>query len=83
MYTVTIREIVKSGFAIAILLMGYGLRELAYVFLFSGILDILISLYICNKKFTKPRIEFDFSFWAKTIKIAAPLVLSVSLLFNI
>jgi len=75
MYTLILREAVRVGLGIAILLMGYGLKGLAYVFVFSGIVDLLISFFICSKKFTKPRIEFDFSFLTSTLKIAFPFAL--------
>lgn len=71
--TVIIREVVRVGLGIAVLLMGYGLREVALVFIFSGMLDLLVSFFICGKKFVKPRIEVDWNFWKKTIKIAVPL----------
>lgn len=66
-------EIVKVSLGLLVLFLGYGLMELALVFLFSGIFDFLLSFLVCEKKFVKSKTELDFGFWKKTIKIALPL----------
>lgn len=55
------------------LLLGYGLLTLALIFIFSGILEFIITFFVCRKKFVKPKLEIDISFLKKSIKIASPL----------
>ncbi|RLG23827.1 hypothetical protein DRN77_03705 [Methanosarcinales archaeon] len=64
---------VRVSLGLLVLLLGYGLLELALVFLVSGIFDFLISFLICEKKFVKSQIELDLNFWKSTIRIALPL----------
>jgi O-antigen/teichoic acid export membrane protein len=66
-------NIIRLALGLVVLFLGYGLIELALVFLFSGVSDILLSLLICKRRFVKPKLEFDLKFWKSTIKIALPL----------
>ncbi|MFC2002763.1 flippase [Chloroflexota bacterium] len=75
MVTVIIKQLVMGGLGIVILLLGYGLRELALVFIFSSILELLVSFFICGKNLVKPILEIDINFWKQTIKTAIPLSL--------
>ena len=68
-----IANIIRVSLGLLVLLLGYGLIELALVFLFSGVFDLLFSFLVCMRKFVKPKIELDFEFWKSTIKIALPL----------
>jgi O-antigen/teichoic acid export membrane protein len=73
MITLMVKEVVRVSLGITILLLGYGLMELALFFVFSGALDLLFSFFICGRKFVKPQIEVDPKFWKQTIKTALPL----------
>ena len=66
-------NIIRVSLGLLVLFLGYGLIELALVFLFSGIFDFLLSFLVCERKFVKPKIEVDWDFWKNTIKIALPL----------
>ncbi len=66
-------NIIRVSLALLVLFLGYGLMEIALVFLFSSIFDFLLSFLICDRKFVKPKIELDLNFWKSTIKIALPL----------
>ena len=66
-------NIIRVSLGLLVLFLGYGLIELAWVFLFSGIFEFLISHLVCEKRFVKPKIELDFDFWKNTIKVALPL----------
>ena len=66
-------NIIRVSLGLLVLFLGYGLIELAWVFLFSGLADVLFSFFVCERKFVKPKIELDFDFWKSTIKIALPL----------
>ena len=66
-------NIIRVSLGLLVLFWGYGLIELALVFLISGVFDFLFSFLACERKFVKPKIELDFEFWKSTIKIALPL----------
>ena len=66
-------SILRFSLGLLVLFLGYGLIELALVFLFSGIFDALLSFLICKRKFVKPKMELNFDFWKSTIKIAVSL----------
>ncbi|MCK4736429.1 MAG: flippase [Methanophagales archaeon] len=66
-------NIIRVSLGLLVLFLGYGLIELAWVFLFSGVFDVLFSFLVCERRFVKPKIELDFDFWKSTIKIALPL----------
>jgi O-antigen/teichoic acid export membrane protein len=66
-------NIIRVSLGLLVLFLGYGLKEVALLFLFSGILDFLLSFLVCERKFVKPKIELDFDFWMSTIKVALPL----------
>jgi O-antigen/teichoic acid export membrane protein len=70
-FTSTLRIILSLLF----LYLGYGLIEIAFIFIFSGIIDLFICYIICIKKFAKPKLEIDISFIKKSIKIALPLAM--------
>ena len=69
---ITILRILLS---LLFLYLGYGLLTLALIFIFSGILEFIITFWICRKKFVKLKLEFDIYFIRKSIKIALPLVI--------
>ena len=66
-------SIIKVSFGLLVLFLGYGLIELALVFIFSSIFEVLLSFLVCRKEFVKPKIELDFEFWRNTIRFALPL----------
>ena len=66
-------NIIRVSLGLLVLFLGYGLIELALVFLFSGVLDLLFGFLVCESRFVKPKIELDFDFWKSTIKIALPM----------
>lgn len=64
---------IRLSLGLLVLFMGYGLIELALVFILSGILDLLFCFVICTRRFVKPKIELDFGFWKSTMKVALPI----------
>jgi O-antigen/teichoic acid export membrane protein len=66
-------NILRCSLGLLVLLLGHGLMEMALIFLFSAIFEFLVSFLICEKKFTKVKMEFDLSFFRKTLKFAIPL----------
>ena len=69
----TVRQLIITSLGLMVLFRGYGLIEVALVFLIGGISDLLLGFFICNWKFAKPKLEIDLDFWKKAIKIALPL----------
>ncbi len=66
-------NIIRTTMGLSVLFLGYGLIELALIFVFSAVLEVLFSILVCSKKFIKPQIEFDLTFWKNSAKIALPL----------
>jgi len=64
---------IRLSLGLLVLFMGYGLIELALVFILSGILDLLFCFVICTRRFVKPKMEPDFGFWKSTMKVALPI----------
>lgn len=58
-----------------VLILGFGLEALWFIFLFSGIIVFAISIIILLKKITKFSLEFDPNFIKKYIKKALPFAL--------
>lgn len=67
---------IRAASGIFILLNGFGLFILGLVFLFSGIFEVLLSFIICYKKFSRPKIEFNYKFMKKSLKVAIPIGLT-------
>ncbi len=70
---VFISTILRTVISIGLLLLGYSLIEIGIVFIFTGLLELCISLLLCRYKFVKPRLTISYSFFIKTIKTAFPL----------
>ena len=71
-----LERIITTSVGLLVLFMGFGLIELAYVFLLAGIVNLFLSSLICVKRFTKPKLEIDLDFWKESIKVAFPFMLS-------
>ncbi|NQE44419.1 putative flippase AglR, partial [ANME-1 cluster archaeon GoMg2] len=68
-----ISNLIRVSLGLVVLFLGYGLLELAWIFLFSGVFDFILSFLVCGKRFVKPEIDLNFKFWKSTIKVALPL----------
>lgn len=78
---IIITELIGFALSILILLLGFGLIELGFVLIVKGIFDIVLSFIICEWKFVKIKLDLDYTFWNRTIKIA--LSLSVASIFSL
>ena len=67
---------ITVSLGLTVLFCGYGLIELAFVFLISSVFDLLFGFSICIKKFARPKLEIDLDFWKETIKTSIPFSLS-------
>ena len=73
-----IERIIIVSLGMFVLFSGYGLIEIASVFLLGGIFDVISSFLICSKKFVKPKFEIDLNFWRRSIKEAYPFLLALT-----
>jgi O-antigen/teichoic acid export membrane protein len=64
--------ILRLSLGLIILSLGYGLIELGFIFVFSGVLEFFIALVICRKKFIT-KFQMQDSFIRNTIKTALPI----------
>lgn len=71
-----LERVITTSLGLLVLVMGFGLIELAYVFLIAGIINLFLSYWLCAGKFARPKFEIDLGFWKETIKIAIPFSLS-------
>jgi O-antigen/teichoic acid export membrane protein len=60
---IIIEKIILISLVLFVLFSGYGLIELAYVYVFAGIVDVTISFSIVLIKIAKPKLTIDFSLW--------------------
>jgi O-antigen/teichoic acid export membrane protein len=70
-----LERIIVVSLGLIVLFSGYGLIELASVFLFGGFFNILSSFLICRRKIVKPKFKIDLNFWRQSIKEAYPFLL--------
>jgi O-antigen/teichoic acid export membrane protein len=78
-YEAMINILVKGitvSLGLVVLFYGYGLIELAFVFLISSVFNLLFCFSICVKKFARPKLEIDLDFWKEAIKTSIPFSLS-------
>lgn len=67
------RQIITVSLGLAALFLGYGLIEVVCAFAIGSVLDFILGLVICGKRFAKPKIEIDFGFWKKITKVSLPM----------
>ncbi|MBA7560545.1 hypothetical protein ES708_02171 [subsurface metagenome] len=70
-----IEKIILFPLVLFVLLSGYGLIELAYVYIFIGIVDVTLSFSIVLIKIAKPKPTIDFSLWKALIIRSIPFAL--------
>lgn len=67
------------GLGLTALFLGYGLIEIALAVATGSMFNLVSSFIVCIRKFAKPKIEIDFDFLKKIIKLALPITfLSIS-----
>jgi len=66
-------NIVRCSLGVLLLFLGYGLMEIGLVFLYSAIIEFIISFLICERKFVRTKSQFDLNFFKNTIKTALPI----------
>ena len=71
-----LERVITTSLGLLVLFMGFGLIELACVFLIASITNLFLSYLLCAGKFARPKFEIDLGFWKETIKVAIPFSLS-------
>ncbi|MDH7506711.1 MAG: flippase [Candidatus Thermoplasmatota archaeon] len=66
-------NIIRCSLGLLFLFLGYGLMEIALIFLYSAIIELIISFFICEKKFVRTKSQFGLGFFKDTIKTALPI----------
>ena len=71
-----IEKIILFPLVLFVLFSGYGLIELAYVFIFTGIVAVTLSFSIVLIKIAKPKPTIDLSLWKTLIIGSIPFALN-------
>jgi len=72
----TIEKMILISFGLYILFLGYGLTTLAYVYVFSSIISVIISFFLVLKKISKPSPKINFTLWKPIIISSIPFGLN-------
>lgn len=70
------KSMVTIGFGLAVLVSGYGLIAIAFVYLLAGIIDLFATSLVMVTKFARPKLEVDFRFWKQIVHLALPFSLT-------
>lgn len=68
-----VMSITRCSLGLLVILLGYNLTTLAFVFLYVAIADIIVSLIVCEKKIVRTTFQFDRLFFKHTIAKAMAL----------
>lgn len=73
----TIISCTRVGISILVLYLGFGVIEIAYVYVITETLNFILSFCVTVKKFTKPLFDIDIKFCKFLIKEAAPFSMTI------
>ena len=71
-----IEKIILVSLVLFVIFSGYGLIELAYAYIFVGIVAVTLSFSIVLIKIAKPKLTIDFSLWKTLIVGSIPFALN-------
>jgi len=77
-----IEKIILVSLVLFVLFSGYGLIELAYVYIFAGIVDVTLSFSVVLIKIAKPKLTIDFSLWKTLIIGSIPFGLNANIFLS-
>ncbi|NMX21415.1 hypothetical protein C5S30_03070 [ANME-1 cluster archaeon GoMg4] len=69
-------------FVLFVIFSGYGLIELAYVYIFVGIVAVTLSFAVVLIKIAKPKRTIDFSLWKTLIIGSIPFALNADIFLS-
>ena len=73
------KSIITISAGLIVLFFGYGLIAVALVYLFASFIDLLATLVVTVKKFARPELKIDLSFWRQIIFLAFPFLWTASI----
>lgn len=76
---IVLEKLVTTGAGIFVLMKGWGVLALCWVFVGGGLISILISTGFLNKHFFKLKLAFDFKFSKQMVRAALPFGISLGL----
>jgi O-antigen/teichoic acid export membrane protein len=77
-----IEKIILFMLVLFVIFSGYGLIELAYVYIFGGIVAVSLSFSIALIKITKPKRTIDLSLWKPLIIGSIPFALNADIFLS-
>lgn len=72
----TIEKIILICFGLLVLFWGYGLTEIAYVYVIASIINIILSFVLVLKKLAMPTIKLNLRQWKTLISSSIPFGLN-------
>ncbi len=63
----------RISIGLLVLYLGYGLVELALVFIASSVIEFFLGLSFCGRVLVKPQLGRDFGLWKSSLRAAVPL----------
>lgn len=72
-----IEKIIIVSLGMFLLILGYDLIHVVFVYIIGGIINVMLSLILTVKKFEKPELNMDFSFWKQSTIAAIPFGLTM------
>jgi len=79
---IVIEQIILFALVLFVLFSGYGLIELAYVYIFAGIVAVTLSFSIVLIKIAKPKPSINFSLWKTLIIGSIPFGLNANIFLS-
>ena len=79
---IVIEQIILFALVLFVLFSGYGLIELAHVYIFAGIVVITLSFYIVLLKIAKPKPSINLSLWKTLIIGSIPFGLHANIFLS-
>jgi O-antigen/teichoic acid export membrane protein len=71
-----IREVILVSLVVFVLSSGYGLIEVGYIYIFTGVVGLVLSFLIVLMKIAKPKRVIDLALWRKLIIGGTPFALN-------
>jgi O-antigen/teichoic acid export membrane protein len=71
-----IEKIILVSLVVFVLSSGYGLIEIGYVYVFAGVIGLVLSFLIVLMRITKPKLVIDLTLWRKLVIGGIPFALN-------
>jgi len=71
-----IERFLVVGAALIVLFQGHGLMAIVLAMLLAQVLSFLVTLFLCVRKFARPRLSLDLPLAKRLVRMAAPFALT-------